>query len=709
MVFSWIVTAGDPQYLIDPAMKTLRCLLLPFLAFLLLHGTALTASAADDFSLTGSMSTSRTNCTATLLPNGKVLVAGGGSATAELYDPATGLWTNTGSMSTERSYHTATLLLNGKVLVTGGSSSGSYFSSTEVYDPATGLWTNAGSMNRIRQKHKATLLSNGKVLVNGGSNSDANVNASFTNAKSAELFDPSTGLWTITGSMTAGRHNHTATLLPNGKVLVAGGFSVVWTEHFTYYNSYYLDDKFYLSSAEVYDPSTGSWTVTVSMNNIHWCHTATLLPNGKILVAGGNGYETNPSSSAEVYDPYTGLWAVTASMSFPRQQHTATLLTDGKVLIAGDGDAQAEIFDAATGLWTTTVALKNARSSLSSALLPNGKVLIAGGSADTAELFSAATIVPLAITAQPAATTSNQGSSATFSASASASGFVSYQWQKDGVNLAGATNATLLLGNLQVADVGTYRVVVSNSVASVTSQGAALTVIFSPVITSHPLSVTVNPAENAAFQVSYTGSTSTYQWQKNGLDIAGATSATLTLNNVQPANGGTYAVVITNAAGSAKSNAATLTLAQGSLYTQSQYEDALRVGMSVGFQAGMTTGVSQVTAYPDNYSLYTAAQYDANREMGLQTGQAQILASPNDHNLYSLNQVQALNVGTPLLARDAVSKKFKLTVKAKKSTDLKTYTDLPFAAGDAVINGNGEMEFQFASPDNAAFFRIESQ
>jgi hypothetical protein len=137
-------------------------------------------------------------------------------------------------------------------------------------------------------------------------------------------------------------------------------------------------------------------------------------------------------------------------------------------------------------------------------------------------------------------------------------------------------------------------------------------------------------------------------------------------------------VIISNDIGSV-SSAVTLTLTQGALYTQSQYDSALQVGLNAGMAVGMATGRTQVTDSPNNYGLY------------------------------NLSQVQALNVGTPLLAKDSATGKFKLTVKAKKSTDLVNFSDMPFSAEDAVINSNGEMEFQFTSPDNAAFFRIESR
>src|SRR6266498_5680586 len=186
---------------------------------------------------TGSLGTARAAHTATLLPSGKVLVAGGyndsGSlSSAELYDPATGNWTNTGSLGTTRELHTATLLPSGKVLVAGGYASSGFLSSAELYDPATGNWSSTGSLGAARGYHTATLLPSGKVLVAGGYNDSGPLS-------SAELYDPATGNWTNTGSLGTERGYHTATLLPSGKVLVAGGYS---------------RNRIWLNSAELYDP-----------------------------------------------------------------------------------------------------------------------------------------------------------------------------------------------------------------------------------------------------------------------------------------------------------------------------------------------------------------------------------------------------------------------------------------------------------------------
>jgi N-acetylneuraminic acid mutarotase len=242
-------------------------------------------------------------------------------------------------------------------------------------------WNNTGNLNTARRLFTATLLPNGKVLVAGGLN---NTNNSCDNGRcltlnTAELYDPATGAWTFTGNLNGAREQHTATLLPNGKVLVVGG------------NPYGTP-----TSAELYDPSTGTWSNTGHLNKERFVHTATLLPNGTVLVAGGydvNDFNGGPFKSAELYDPALGTWTYTGNLNHARVG-TATLLLNGKVQVvggdnpAGDGKS-AELYDPVTGTWSETGSLHTGTYAPLT-LLPSGKVLIVENG-NTSELYDPAT------------------------------------------------------------------------------------------------------------------------------------------------------------------------------------------------------------------------------------------------------------------------------------------------------------------------------
>jgi len=337
---------------------------------------AVVQPAAPGWNPTGGMGQARYLQTATLLSNGKVLVAGGrigpntdkSATSAELYDPASGTWNATGTMNGARDGQTATLLLDGRVLVAGGASRAGMnaLATAELYDPVSGTWTATGDMVAPGRGHTATLLSDGKVLVVGGDG----------NPTLAQLYDPASGTWTATGRPKIRYHvEHTATLLRDGKVLVTGGppngRDIGWP------------------TAELYDPASGSWTVTGNMVRIRLGHTATLLSDGKVLVAGGysQGGSSESTASAEVYDPSSGSWTAVRKMAAIRSGGwTATLLTDGRVLVVGgfrsDGNgvlASTELYDPGTGTWTSAGKMATPRAGETATLLPGGQVLVVGG------------------------------------------------------------------------------------------------------------------------------------------------------------------------------------------------------------------------------------------------------------------------------------------------------------------------------------------
>jgi hypothetical protein len=386
---------------------------------------------ADTWILTASMSTPRKNHTATLLDDGRVLVVGGEDAgmldTAEIYDPATATWNSTNSLTAgKKTRHTATLLRDGRVMVAGGWSSTGITPVTEIYDPGPGTWTRVADLQTERMEHSATLLPDGTVLVAGGQD------GVFQPLTSAEIFDPFAGppTWTTSpANLAVARYDHSATLLPNGQVLVVGGRAVSP-----------------LSTVEVYDPGLPpTFTAGPNISTVRWLHSATMLPDGRVLVAGGfnttvalataelwdndiptwtgapavpnmnaarydntatllrdgrvlvaGGYQED---TAEVFDPKAGpppTWTPTLNdMSRQRWRHSATLLLDGRVLVAGSransaAEGTADLYDPGANTWSATGDLNFGRSMHTATLLPNGEVLIAGGYTNTNAVYRSA-------------------------------------------------------------------------------------------------------------------------------------------------------------------------------------------------------------------------------------------------------------------------------------------------------------------------------
>lgn len=323
----------------DRKTRIVLSALVIFMAFVLLALAKYTSPRPGSIVSTGNPIGARFSHTATLLQNGKVLIAGGMERngvwldSAELWDPATERFTPVGRMQARRSGATATLLRNGKVLIAGGSDgAGSSLGSAELFDPSSGQFVSAAEMTVPRSHATAVLLKSGQVLIAGGGAA-----GDRDQLTSAEIYDPETGRFLPAGSMNIGRSYYTAVVLSDGRVLLAGGFSG------GKYPYRQVED-----TAEIYDPKTGHFTLTGNLSTPRYKHGAALLPDGRVLVVGGsneNGRQYTYSST-EIYDPVNGRFSAGPSMKFERFKLPAGIaaLTDGRVLIAG-GASEPEIYD----------------------------------------------------------------------------------------------------------------------------------------------------------------------------------------------------------------------------------------------------------------------------------------------------------------------------------------------------------------------------
>src|SRR5262245_55548756 len=320
--------------------------LLAFVAGTLGFAAVATAQSAGTFTPTGNMTAPRAQHSATLLPDGRVLIAGGGVdfailTSAEIYDPATGTFRATGAMTAARRMHTATLLPDDRVLIVGGygAGHGGALASAELFDPGTGTFTAKGSLNTARGGHTALLLSTGKVLIVGG----YGVN-SYPNVAPAELYDPVSGTFASAGEYV-GRDGcdfcAPSVLLSDGAVLFPGQ-----------------------NPAQLYDPSRDVFSPIGMM--LREQSTAAVLMNGQVLFAGGE--PIGRTADAELYNPATRSFVSTGGMAAPRVWHTLTLLPNGMVLAAGGETdrctgsacifagslATAELYDPVAGAFVAT-------------------------------------------------------------------------------------------------------------------------------------------------------------------------------------------------------------------------------------------------------------------------------------------------------------------------------------------------------------------
>ncbi len=331
---------------------------------------AAVTKAAPSTSSTSSppMTMARGSATATLLPNGKVLIAGGfdGSTTTtngtELYDPATNTLSAGPPLRHARGEATATLLPNGKVLVAGGNDGTNPLMSTELYDIATNTFSPGPSMVAARFAAGATLLANGKMLIAGGNGLTSG------GLSSTELYDPSANSFAAGPSMSVAQGPCTAILMPNGKVLIVGdGFNI--------------DPN--VSVAELYDPADNSMAER-SLDTFRQYPAVALLPDGKVLIAGGVG-ASGVMSSTQIYDPAQDAFTDGPSMSNGHWFATAAPTANGKILIIGgngndiEGIDSVDVYDSVTNSFSAGTPMNDPRVFATATLLPNGRVLIAGG------------------------------------------------------------------------------------------------------------------------------------------------------------------------------------------------------------------------------------------------------------------------------------------------------------------------------------------
>jgi hypothetical protein len=345
------------------------------------------AGSAQQWTQAGSMSVARYVHAAVRLPSGRVLVAGGDDdvlfhTAADVYDPASNAWGPIAPLPRPQRYHGASLSTGEALFVGGEPHDHAAGPSAYRFDEELGTWTATAippnpQSGHNSGRHAAQLveLLSGRLLYAGGYNNHGGFPA-FT---SAELYDPTTTLWSSTASMATGRLIFAAARLPSGKVIVTGGWAATDASAAVY------------ATTEIYDPLAVTWTPGPPMSTPRSGHEAVALPSGKVLVIGGfpsGGGGVNALASAELYDPVTNSWAATAPMGAARAYHGATLLFDGRVLVVGGirnrGDfssvlSSAEVYSPATGTWSNAGVMAVPRTRMSVTSLPDGRALVAGG------------------------------------------------------------------------------------------------------------------------------------------------------------------------------------------------------------------------------------------------------------------------------------------------------------------------------------------
>jgi len=335
---------------------------------------------AGEWSAAASMNTPRQYPGLARLADGRILAVtghplGGQSlSSAEIYDPAKDTWTPTGSLNVARNgvgTEGLAVLGDGRVLIAGGGTGSRSADEVELFDPETETWSLTGAMREARSNHTMTVLPDGRVLVTGG--------IDWTTDEvldSAEIFDPTTGSWTQTRPMSGPRTNHGAVALSNGLVLIAGGAAE-------------SDVAGELPTAELFNPVTLTFRMTGVMREARRAFRLILLSDGRALAVGGAlaspGGRSNELAGVELFDPETERWSDAAPLLEARWGATATVLRDGRVLVTGGMYGRAgrrrsvEIYDPAVDAWVTGAPLQQTRNGHRDSVLDDGRVLIVGG------------------------------------------------------------------------------------------------------------------------------------------------------------------------------------------------------------------------------------------------------------------------------------------------------------------------------------------
>jgi hypothetical protein len=356
---------------------------------LALLAAALPLSAQDSWISGPDMAMTRQRHSATLLSDGRLLVAGGAydfwgeaaTATCEIFDPTTETWSSAASMSVARSSHTATLLPSGKVLVTGGYNGGGYaLSSAELYDPTNDQWSTLDAMSYGRYRHQAIVLNSDEILVVGGRQGNIDGGGAMTiwaPVSTCEIYHVSTDTWSAAASMNEVRVECGLALLPDGRVLAAGGIN----------DTLVISDWGQPASqtCEIYDPVTDAWTTTDWLQSARNFVRLVTLDDNTVLSVGGE-YDQFALYDSEIYDVYNATWSQTDSLGSPRIVAEVLKLPNGDVMTIGgwaylwsSQTSTVETYSVNDADWSPLASLSVDRGWHTATLLGNGDIIVAGG------------------------------------------------------------------------------------------------------------------------------------------------------------------------------------------------------------------------------------------------------------------------------------------------------------------------------------------